>query len=145
MNFKEIELSDIDVITNMYVDTFNSPPWNDKWTFQTASKRLTQMMNCEGAYGILAYKDDIIYGMILGCEEQFYTEVIFNIKEFCINNKMKGKGLGTSILEEFQERLKSRGVSEIILLTLKGESPEKFYNKKGFVNYDKMVMMGKQL
>ena len=140
MNFKEIGLSDINNLATMYMETFNSPPWNDNWTFKTASKRLTQMINCDGAY-----EGDKIYGMILGGEEQFHTGLIFNIKEFCINNKMRGKGLGTTILEEFQERLKSKGISEIILLTLRGESTEDFYHKKGFVNYEKMLMMGKQL
>ena len=145
MKFKEIESSDIREIANMYVDTFNSPPWNDKWTVDIASKRLSQMMNCEGAYGIVAYEDKKICGMILGCEEEFYTGIVFNVKEFCINNKIRGKGFGTRILEEFQERLKSKGISEIILLTLRGNSTEGFYQKKGFVNYDKMIVMGKQL
>ncbi|SHE94378.1 GNAT family N-acetyltransferase [Clostridium fallax] len=145
MDFREIKISDIETLTIIYVDTFNSPPWNDKWTVETASKRLKQMINCEDFYGILAYENDLIYGMILGSEEQFYNGAIFNIKEFCVKNEMRSKGLGTIILNEFEKRLKEKGISEIILLTSKEDKTEGFYHRRGLKSHEKMVLMCKKL
>ncbi|GAA0126823.1 GNAT family N-acetyltransferase [Clostridium sp. CTA-19] len=145
MYFKEMNISNIELIVDMYVTTFNSPPWNDEWTVKTASKRLCQMMNCDGAYGLIAYEDELICGMILGNEEQFYNGIIFNIKEFCVRNDIRNKGLGKMILEEFEKRLKNKGITEIVLFTSKDDSNEKFYKKRGFHTFDKIVMMGKEL
>ena len=38
MKFKEIELSDLDTLVEMFIETFNAKPWNDKWTISSASK-----------------------------------------------------------------------------------------------------------
>lgn len=145
MDFKEITISEIGILADMYVHTFNSPPWNDEWTIETAYKRLHQMINCEGSYGLIAYKEEVLCGMILGSEEQFYNGVMFNIKEFCVKNEMRNKGLGTIILKEFEKRLKSKGITEIILFTSKEDGTEGFYHKRGLKSYNEMVMMGKQL
>ncbi len=40
MNFKEITISDIKELADMYVATFNSPPWNDEWTIENCLKTL---------------------------------------------------------------------------------------------------------
>ena len=73
MQFKQIELSDLNVLVKMYIETFNAGPWNDEWTVETASRRLTQMIKCPDSYGLLAYVDNVPAGMILGAEEQYYN------------------------------------------------------------------------
>lgn len=145
MRFEEITLSDISKLVKMYVDTFNSPPWNDEWSIETASKRLKQMINCEGFYGVMAYEEGILCGMILGSEEQFYDGIIFNIKEFCVKNEMRKKGIGTKILTEFEKRLKNKDITEIILFTSRADGTEGFYQRRGLKTYNSMVMMGKEL
>ncbi|NLK95761.1 MAG: GNAT family N-acetyltransferase [Clostridiales bacterium] len=145
MKFKEIIIDDVEVLAEMFVDTFNSSPWNDKWTIKTASKRLHQMINCEGFKGIMAYEEEVVLGMILGSEEQYYNGIVFVVKEFCINNKMRNKGFGTILFKEFEERIKSIGVTEIVLNTLKDNSTEGFYKKMGLKVYDDMMVMGKNI
>ena len=145
MYFKEITLSDIKALSYMYMETFNSPPWNDHWTFETASKRLSQTLKCEDSYGILALEDEEICGMILGVEEQFFNGIMFNIREFCVKNELRTKVFGSKILNEFEGRLKDKGISEIILFTSRDDGTEGFYNKRGLQSYNGMVMMGKEL
>lgn len=143
--FKQIEIEDTDELAEIYVESFNAYPWNDRWTVETASKRLHQMINCESFYGIKAYIDLNLCGMILGNEEQFYNGVVFNIKEFCIKNSLRGNGIGTEIFKEFEKRLKLRNIDEIILCTLKNENTEGFYNKMGLKSNSQMTVMGKKL
>ena len=145
MRFEEITLSDIDGISKMYVETFNAPPWNDEWSVETASKRLHQFINCEDFYGIKAYQEEVLCGMILGSQEQFYDGIMFNIKEFCVKNEMQNKGIGTKILFEFEKRLKNKGITEIVLFTSRDDGTEGFYSRRGLKSYNSMVMMGKQL
>lgn len=145
MKFEEISLLDVNELSSMYVETFNSPPWNDEWSRETASIRLRQMINCEGFFGIKAYQDDILCGMILGNQEQFYNGIMFNIKEFCVKNKMRNNGIGTKILAEFEKELRNKGITEIVLFTSRNDGTEGFYHKRGLKSYNSMVMMGKDL
>ncbi len=143
LRFEEIDETKIDELAQMYVETFNAPPWNDKWTIETAAKRINQMVNCEDSYGLLAYDGAELCGMILGSEEQFYDGKMFNLKEFCVRNERRKQGLGTEIYSEFEKRLKEKHINKIFLLTLKDEGLETFYVKRGFYNNSKMIMMEK--
>ncbi len=145
MRFEEISLDDIGELSKMYVETFNAPPWNDEWTIEAAAKRLTQFVNCEDSYGLTAYEDNVLLGMILGSEEQFYTGNMFNIKEFCVKNDMRSKGIGTKILAEFENRLKSKGIVSIVLFTSRNDGTKGFYENRGYGEIKDMVMMAKGL
>ena len=145
MYYREMLQEDIPIVTKMYVETFNSPPWNDVWTEETAGKRLMQMISCEEAYGLLAYEDYLLCGMALGCTEQFITETMFDLKEFCVRNDMRSHGIGSLLLEELERRLKGMGVGSICLFTSGGKGIDVFYQKRGYETYSEMVMMGKKL
>lgn len=145
MRFEEINETKIDEVAQMYVETFNAPPWNEKWTIETASKRIKQMINCEDAYGLIAYDREQLCGMILGSEEQFYDGKLFNLKEFCVRNERRNQGLGTEIYAEFEKPLKEKDIDKIFLFTLKNEKTETFYAKRGFYHHSKMIMMGKDI
>lgn len=104
LEYKEITLESINEIAEMYVETFNSSPWNDRWTISTARKRLRQMVNVEDFYGICAYHNGELCGIILGSMEQFFDGIMFNIKEFCVRNGFRGKEIGTIIFKEIEIR-----------------------------------------
>lgn len=143
--YKETALCELDEMATLYIETFNSEPWNDKWTMDTTKKRLHQMINTEDFYGLCAYKDDLLCGVILGSMEQFYNGMMFNVKEFWVKNGMRGLGVGTGIFRELEYRLKETGVNEIILFTSKGDYTEHFYHKQNMITNDNMVFMVKQL
>lgn len=145
MEYRELNLSRLDEVIPMFIETFNEEPWNDKWTEEITKKRLTQMLNCEGAYGLVAYLNNEVVGMILGNHEYYYTGMQFVIKEFCVNNKLKGKGIGTKLLNEFEEKLKSKGIKEIVLTTLRNEKTEGYYKNRGYGEIQESVIMQKKL
>ncbi len=146
MVYVTLEKKHLPKLAKIYVDAFNSAPWNDEWTEESASNRLSQMINCQGYYGLVCFdENDNICGMILGNHEYFYSGMHFNIKEFCVNIRLRGKGVGSALLEEFLTRLKSKGIDEVILVTSRTNETEGFYNKQGFESFNSMVMMGKTL
>ena len=71
MYYEEITIDHLDKLAELYVETFNSEPWNDEWTVYTAKKRLHQMINTEDLFGLCAYQEGDMCGAILGCMEQF--------------------------------------------------------------------------
>ena len=145
MDYEEITIDHLDELVSLYVETFNSEPWNDKWTTSTATKRLHQMVNTEDSYGLCVYQDGVLCGAILGCMEQFYNGIMFNVKEFWVKNGMRGRGIGTQIFSEFEKTLKERQVGAIILFTSKGDFTEHFYHKQNMKSNPQMVFMEKKL
>ncbi len=143
MDYREINISDVPELAKIYAETFNSDPWYDKWTQKTAEKRLSQMVNNGGFFGLLCYDESGITGMIMGEAEQYFDGVIFNIKEFCVKNELRGKGIGTSLLEEFERRLKGMGIRETVLMT--NLEDEEFYKKRGFHRSRGVIFMGKEM
>ena len=84
-------------------------------------------------------------GAIIGCMEQFYNGIMFNVKEFWIKNGMRGNGIGTQIFAEFEKKLKEKQVSEIILFTSKGDFTEHFYHKQNMKSNPQMIFMHKKI
>lgn len=145
IKYKELTKEHINEIAEIYVRAFNSEPWNDVWTIESASKRISQMINCEGFDGLVAYEDEKMVGMILGNHEFYYNGMHFHIKEFCVDLTLRGKGAGSKLIEEFTKRLKNKGINEIILFTSRGDGTEGFYKKHGFESFEGMVIMGKEI
>ena len=44
---KSINLNNIKEVTELFIECFNNPPWNDKWDYLTASRRLTDIANTQ--------------------------------------------------------------------------------------------------
>ncbi len=145
MYYKEITLDHLEELASLYVETFNSEPWNDEWTISTAKKRLQQMINTEDSYGLCAYEDGDLCVAILGCMEQFYNGIMFNVKEFWIKNGRRGQGLGTQIFAEFEKRLKEKQVEQMILFTSRGDFTEHFYHKQNMKTNPEMIFMEKRI
>lgn len=141
--YKKISEDMLDEIIELFIETFNSEPWNDNWTIQTSFKRLHPIVLTEEFLGLSAYQDNRICGFVMGFFEQYCDEKEFLIKEFAIKNTDRGRGFGSQLLMEFERRLREKGVKKITLLTLKGNLTEHFYEKNGFKTNLKMAFMDK--
>jgi len=71
--------------------------------------------------------------------------MMFNIKEFCVKNGMRGHRIGSEIYKEFEIRMKAASIKEIILFTSKGDFIEHFYHNQGLESYSGLTFMGKHL
>lgn len=142
--FKEIKREDLNELVDIYIEAFNGEPWNDNWTYETASKRLENMLDDSGFYGLKLIKDNEIVAFILGHEEQYYDGIMFNIKEFCVRKSIHGNNVGSKLLEEFEENLKERGVKEIVLMTKRHDKAEGFYSRRGYKTLEHLIFMSKE-
>lgn len=142
--YKEVNINSIEELVPVYIETFNSAPWNDDWTMETATKRLHQIISIEDFYGLSIYKNNQLCGVILGNEQQYCNEKLFEIKEFFIKNSIRGKGIGSILFTEFKERLREKDIDKIILLTLNSDDTKKFYEKHGFKIEKDMIFMSEK-
>lgn len=129
----------------LYVRVFNSEPWNDQWTVESAHKRLRDIYLSPGFTGVLFLKDGRVKAAIMvNCEEWFEGRH-FNLREMFVETELQGKTIGSELLTELETRLKELGVRTVILFTSKGNRTNSFYRKIGFYELDSMVMMAKDI
>ncbi|MBU3127860.1 GNAT family N-acetyltransferase [Clostridium tagluense] len=144
-NIISIENQHILKCSELYIEVFNAEPWNDKWTLETAHKRLNDIYISTNFEGVLYVEDEQIKGAIFGNYEQFYDGIHYNLREMFISNELQGQGIGSKVLNELEKRLKGIGVTTIILFTSKENKTSKFYLKNNFTKWDSMAMMGKDV
>ena len=145
LTFKNITLQDIPALTPLFVATFNAPPWNDSWTEDTAAKRLGQMIGVPDFFGFYAYDEAGLCGLILGGLEQYGDAITFNLKEFCVDNRRRGQGLGSVIYRALETQLKALGVSEIFLTTLHHPQTLNFYTRQGLTENNALLVLHKTI
>lgn len=145
MEFKVMKREDLGQVAELYVGAFNGEPWRDKWTVETAAKRLGQMIGCEDSFGLIAYDEGKVVGMALGNKEYYYDCVHFHFKELCVDTTIKGKGIGSKLVAEMVRRLKEDGVAEILLWTLRCNEMLGFYEKQGFTVCNELMIMTRSL
>jgi len=145
MNVISIKSEHIIECAKLYVKVLNAEPWNDKWTLETAFKRLNDIYVSPDFEGVLYVEDGQVKGAILGNREQFYDGIHYNLKEMFISNELQGKGIGSKMINQLEEGLREMSVSTIILFTSKGNKTSKFYLKNGFCEFSSMAMMGKDI
>ncbi len=146
MTFEAIQPIYLPELAQLYVKTYNAPPWNDEWDEETAFQKLSQIMHCEGFLGIVS-KDshDTITGMIVGEKEIYFNCIQFFIKDFCVAHDLRGTGIGSELLIELERQLISMGIWRMYLFTSRTDDTEGFYLKRSFTTWDDMVMMGKTI
>lgn len=140
---KVINETMLEEMAELFIDVFNREPWNDKWDKRTAEKRLLDFMHTPGFYGLACYEEEKMIGLILGCSEQYYDGVSFQIIEFCIAHTKQRQGNGKMLLNQLLLDLKEKGIENICLFTLHDPSTEGFYEKNGFKVNKHMIMMNK--
>ena len=145
MNFKEVSTKYLQSMISLFISSFNCYPWNDKWTPSIVEQRLLQLINTPGFDGLLAFEENKLIGLILGNEEYTYSDKQFVIKEFCVDNNIKGKGIGSMIIKEFETRLKNKNYTNISLMTLRSNATIGFYEKHDYEVDDNLVIMTKPI
>lgn len=57
----------------------------------------------------------------------------------------QSKGYGTIFINMIEEDIKQQGLNGIILNTDKGFPSTKFYQKSGFITFEDLIIMGKEI
>ncbi len=144
MNFEilNMDIADIKAYAKLFCSVFNSEPWNDKWTAETASLRIESMMNTNTFIGKALYSQNDLKGFIFGQKEYFFDGIHFQIQEFCVKTGEQKKGYGKTLLQALKDELTlTGGVTNIFLITLRGDRTEGYYRRRGFVTSDDMILM----
>ncbi|MGE7187030.1 GNAT family N-acetyltransferase [Peribacillus sp. NPDC006672] len=129
----------------LYLNIFNSEPWNESWAYETAKERLTDLLHTPKFLGFLFHIDNNLVGFIAGNSKKTYQGLTFYIAELCVNSEIQGKGYGSKILHSLEDELQKREIKSLYLLTANGGPAEAFYRKNDYVVNEHRIVMKKNL
>ena len=67
-----ITLDKMEQCIELYINVFNSEPWNENWTYEVARERLTDLLHTPRFLGFLLYDNGNLIGFIAGNSKKTY-------------------------------------------------------------------------
>lgn len=128
-------------LTTLFISIFNSEPWNNHWTKETAQKSLDELIHMPGFFGLYAYRDSKILGAIMGHVHHYDRQKTYYIDEFFVANEYKRQGIGKKLYTQAINELMNEGVAGAFFTTLKNTPAYHFYLEMGAIDLtDSSVM-----
>lgn len=143
MTIRQMDRARLESYVRVFLKAFGGEPWNEPWTEETASKRLSQFMDTGGFFGLELEEEGETAAFILGQHEQYYDGPRFYIQEFCCGKQ--GGGYGSRLLAELEARLKAQGIVRTYLMTIHGDATEGYYQRRGYITDQDNIWMYKKL
>lgn len=90
-----------------------------------------------------AYDDSGLVGILWGYERQFSGELRFHINYFVVDEKVRGFGCGTKLLDVLYDYLQKKGIGFVDLnVDVENLAAREFYSKQKF-NEEKILLVRK--
>ena len=131
MIIKRILKSDLKDLARLMVYVYNAPPWNNKWTEETAFESLVTLLEFPTFYGNIIIDEDRIIGAIMGHTRRYATENTYYIDEFFVSEEYRRKGVASNLYKSTIDELKKLGVNGAFFTTLRNTPAYNFYIKMG--------------
>ena len=131
MIIKKILKSDLKDLARLMVSVYNAPPWNDKWTEETAFESLVTLLEFPTFYGNIIVDEDRIIGAIMGHTRRYATETTYYIDEFFVSEEYRRQGVASNLYKSTIDELKKLGVNGAFFTTLRDTPAYNFYIKMG--------------
>lgn len=134
----------INECVDLYIETFTKEPWND--VYESREQVVSFFNNhFKNNYfiGYIAYLDNHLVALSIGMKKPWIEGFEYYIDEFCVSDKMQGKGIGSWFIKAIEKDIKEQGMNAIILKTENGFPAKKFYEKNGFKILDDLIVLAK--
>jgi aminoglycoside 6'-N-acetyltransferase I len=132
VEFEELSFEDILQVVPLYMEVFNSAPWNDGWSEQAASERMRSFARFPEFFGLKILAGGLAIGFALGWAERWVNAWQFHLYEMCILPKLQGKGYGRMLLTELEKQTREKGQTGIFLQTSAQAPAFQFYEACGY-------------
>ena len=99
MIIRKITENDIPALAKAMSLAYSEAPWNEKWSDERAERRVRAILGNYGGLGILAQKNEIVVGGLLGYVDPYAEEDFFFVSEIFVIPEMKRHGVGKKIAE----------------------------------------------
>ncbi|MBN1037920.1 GNAT family N-acetyltransferase [Clostridium sp. ZS1] len=144
MEILRINENDIEACAKIFVEAFNTEPWNDNWNIESAYIRLHDIYKSPNFLGVKYTENNEIFGALFGNCEEWFEGRQFNIKEVFVSKKIQGKNIGSKLINSAENEVKKLGV-DFMFLSTQNNNLKNFYLKHDFEETNSLCIMSKKI
>ena len=148
MNIRPFELNDVNDCIDDFIQSFNSPPWNEKWSRKRAHEYVNDVLNTPKFIGFILSNgnENVAYAL---CFKKYWwnknDRCKLYVELFFTKPAYQQSGYGTMLLEHMEEYAKENELRSIMLFTQKDKPAYHFYAKNDFCIIDNLPNMYKPI
>ena len=129
----------------IYAAAFSGEPWKDFWRTEDAEIHVREILDSKQSYGLEYVADGKIVGFLLGTSMLFHYGRTFEINDLAVLPEYQRNGIATKLLEHCLMEMKLRGIKGVHLITAGQGFLTEFYQRHGFQQERKVILMGLEL
>lgn len=141
MKYLNIKNADANQLAALFLNVFNSSPWNDDWIESNAFERINMQLQNPNSYGIFITDNNEYIAFVLGYISVLPNGFVYCIEDFCVKNEYQGKNIGSLLINKLKEELSLMDIKIIITTTIKSFKTVDFYKKNGFEENNETIWM----
>ena len=145
MNFRVMANNDISEVTNVFINAYSEPPWNEKWNYEKAFKRIKEVFDTQNSICLVCLYQQKIVGAIQCLLIPWTYGYQLDIRDIFVDNRFQNMAIGTQMLKYLPNVLPKDEPVEIVLSTKRNTKLMKFYEKNGFSINDEFVFYSKSI
>jgi GNAT superfamily N-acetyltransferase len=144
-NVENILLDNLHECTDVFRSVFVMPPWYETWKKEDAYQRLYEIYSTNNSISLCCIRDDKIVGCLFGILYKWHIGYEFEIREFFVNEKYQGIGIGKAILSHLELLLSEKKPVRVYLQTFQHDNTIFFYKSRGYTIKENYLILGKDL
>jgi len=138
--------SDLALCTKIYTAAFEAPPVNYGFiTPEKATRYITDLTKTPGFLGYTYWQNGIMAAFCFGKLDNYFDGSVFKVEELAVHPGFHRQGIGTTVMQLMEEKLRFYRVSAISLQTSKDIPAYNFYVKNGYEEIQHSVCLAKML
>ena len=140
---KKFCANDLQSCCDLYIKTFNAPPWNDMWTDEAALQCLSDLAERKRFLGYTIWDKNELVGAVFAYTKTFYKGDEIYVDELFVSPDHQRKGYGLQLMQTLEKYAQTNNITCITLLTSLHHPSYDFYEKQGYTCSKNMVFMYK--
>ncbi|WP_404430785.1 GNAT family N-acetyltransferase [Microbacterium lacus] len=132
---------DEDSVLDGFVATYNSEPWNDAWSRESAERYLAEFRAMPRSTVLVALVDGRVVGAAYFHARTWQDASEIYIDEFFVFPSAQRRGVGRALLAAIREEAAETGAEALTLLTDRDVPAFDFYARLGFREGKTQVFM----
>ena len=129
---RELTEFDLDVCVELLITVYNSKPWDELWTKNTAKRYLQEFIHRKRSFGFVYVDKSTIVGALFGVERTFWSGDEVYVDEFYVHPQYQQKGVGKEMMMHLEQYCQKKELEAITLVTDKNVPAYHFYQKMNF-------------
>lgn len=102
--YRGVRAEHLDECARLLVSTFNAEPWNQRWTLETAQKKLAWTLGVPGFMGLISLAEGVV-AFAAGYRQHEDRGEVFYLSILCVGPEAQGTGVGIRFTGHLEEQL----------------------------------------